>query len=198
MTPLETLTTLRKTFPTPMSNAQLGELLNAVAWQHRQEGFGLLAKPNGAHCQQPLTGKSIARDILASKGGSHFDVLVDAEGRAKPIWQDKGNYDPKRFVDPVSATAPVSHESDTGVPLSQPQGPTTPTPSFATQPYPDESTWWAEVFSGMVGLYEQADRAQDPMMFTWVTRIAYDIGSGMSKDEARAKHIGALRAALGL
>src|SRR6185503_15368261 len=103
MTPLQTLVALRKTYPTPMSNDQLGLLLNAVAWHHRGEEYGLLSKStSGAHCLQPRTGISISRDCLAHEPtGMHFDVLVDAEGSAKPIWQAKGPWPKGRVFVPA-------------------------------------------------------------------------------------------------
>src|SRR5687767_3084868 len=108
MTPLDTLVALRKAYPTPMSNDQLGELLNAVAWQHRAEGYGLLAKPNGAHCLQPRTGTLVSRDILMLAGsGRIFDVLIDAEGKATPTWGEKTALSPSRFVPPVDNTVPL-------------------------------------------------------------------------------------------
>jgi len=190
MTPLDTLVELRKTYPTPISNSQLGELLNAVAWKHRAEGYGLLAKPNGAHCLQPQTGTPIARDILASTAGKHFDVLVDAEGAAKPVWQDKGQYQSSRFVAPVDITVPLPQ------PLIPPTQP--PTAAAVTQSYPDEETWWAALFEEIERLYALADRPHDVGTFKWSTRTAYDIGTGMDKEKAKAKHLAELRSALGL
>jgi len=191
MTALDTLVELRKTYPTPMTNGQLGELLNAVAWKHRAEGYGLLAKPNGAHCLQPQTGTPIARDILASTAGKHFDVLVDAEGAAKPVWQDKGEYQSSRFVAPV----------DMSVPLPQPLTPAVtqpPTTAGVIQSYPDEATWWAALFEEIERLYALANHPHDIGTFKWSTRTAYDIGTGMDKEKAKAKHLAELRTALGL
>jgi hypothetical protein len=191
MTALDTLVELRKTYPTPMSNSQLGELLNAVAWKHRAEGYGLLAKPNGAHCLQPQTGTLVARDILASTAGKHFDVLVDAEGAAKPVWQDKGAYQSSRFVSPVDSTVLLPHTP--AQPPAQP--PTTPA---IKQSYPDEATWWTALFEEIEGLYGLANHPHDLGTFKWSARTAYDIGAGMDKDKAKAKHLAELRAALGL
>jgi hypothetical protein len=187
MTPLDTLVALRKGYPTPMSNDQLGELLNAVAWQHRAEGYGLLSKPQGANCLQPQTGTLIARDILASAAGKHFDVLVDAEGAARPVWQDKGAYQPSRFVSPVDSTVPLPRP-----PTPPPTGPT------ISQSYPDEATWWTALFEEIDRLYTLADRPHDLGTFKWSVRTAYDIGAGMDKEKAKAKHLAELRAALGL
>jgi hypothetical protein len=66
MTPLDTLRTLRLAYPTPMRTDQLGDLLNAVAWIHRAEGYGVLKKPTGSRCPQPQTGTWISRDILCA------------------------------------------------------------------------------------------------------------------------------------
>jgi hypothetical protein len=191
MTALDTLVELRKIYPTPMSNSQLGELLNAVAWKHQAEGYGLLAKPIGANCLQPQTGTLVARDILASTAGKHFDVLVDAEGAAKPVWQDKGAYQPSRFVSPVDSTIPLP-------PTPPPPPPLPPTSPSLTQPYPDEATWWTTLFEEIDRLYGLANHPRDLGTFKWSVRTAYDIGAGMDKEKAKVKHLAELRAALGL
>lgn len=92
----------------PMSPAQVGEMLNAVAWKHRAEGWGLLSKTAGANVPGP-GGQRIAGDILFHlPSGHHFDVCVDWEGAdtppkyCAPSWDDKGPMDAARFVAAVS------------------------------------------------------------------------------------------------
>lgn len=188
MTALETLVQLRKTYPTPMSGDQLGALLNAVAWAHRAEGYGLLSKPTGAHCRQPQTGTPVSRDILMLAGsGRIFDVLIDAEGKAQPTWNEKTALSPSRFVPPIDSTIPLP-----------PQPPPPPPPPSLTQPYPDEATWWTALFEEVNRLYGLANRPHDLETFKWSVRTAYDIGAGMDKEKAKAKHLAELRAALGL
>ena len=200
MTPLDTLVALRKTYPTPMSNNQLGELLNAVAWQHRAEGYGLLAKPQGANCLQPQTGTRVSRDILMLAGsGRIFDVLIDAEGKATPTWGEKNALSPKLFVPPIDSTVPLPQPLTE--PLTQPlieplTQPLIPPPT--TQPYPDEATWWTALFEEIDRLYGLANRTYDLGTFKWSVRTAYDIGAGMDKEKAKTKHLDELRAALGL
>jgi hypothetical protein len=192
MTPLDTLVALRKTYPTPMSNNQLGELLNAVAWTHRSEGYGLLAKPQGSHCLQPQTGTLVSRDILMLAGsGRIFDVLIDAEGKATPTWGEKKALSPKLFVPPIDSTVPLPPTPTQ--PLTEPL-----TPPPTTQPYPDEATWWTALFEEIDRLYGLANRPHDHGTFKWSVRTAYDIGAGMDKEKAKAKHLAELRAALGL
>lgn len=194
MRALDTLIELRKTYPTPMSNDQLGELLNAVAWKHRAEGYGLLAKPNGANCLQPQTGTLVSRDILMLAGsGRIFDVLIDAEGNATPTWGEKTALSPSRFVSPVDKTVPLPHTPPPPPPLPPP-----PTSSSLTQPYPDEATWWTALFEEIERLYGRANHPRDLDMFKWSVRAAYDIGAGMDKEKAKVKHLAELRAALGL
>lgn len=80
--------------------ADVAAILNAVAWRHRSEGWGLLEKTFGANC--PTGHTSIACDILVHRTtGQHFDVLRDAEGSASPVWQNKGPIDLSRFLAPV-------------------------------------------------------------------------------------------------
>jgi hypothetical protein len=200
MTPLDTLVALRKTYPTPMSNDQLGELLNAVAWKHRSEGYGLLRKPSGANCRQPQTGIMVSRDILMLAGsGRIFDCLIDSDGKATPTWGEKTAIDPARFVPPIDSTVPrpdlPTHPLTE--PLTQPLAPPLPPPP-TTQPYPDEATWWTALFEEIDRLYGLANRPHDLGAFRWSVRMAYDIGAGMDKEKAKAKHLAELRAALGL
>jgi len=188
MTPLETLKSIRPYYPTPMSNDQLGEMLNKVAWIHRFEGYGLLSKPQGSNCRQPTTGKLIARDILTTVTPAiHYDCLVDAEGQAKPIWQDKGSYIATRFVSPVNSEVVIP--------------PIPPNPPM-TQPYPDENTWWKD-FENEVGQFYAAKGKiypdpNDRASLRWHGRTAYDIGIGMEKELSKKKHLAELKVELGL
>lgn len=196
MKPLDTLVELRKKYPTPMSGDQLGELLNDVAWAHRAEGYGLLSKPAGANCRQPQTGTLISRDILILQGsGRIFDVLIDSEGKGTPTWGEKNALSPSRFVPPVDSTVQLPDIPTPPQTLTHPSQPATPA---VTQPYPDEATWWTELFGEVDRLYGLANHPHDLGMFRWSARTAYDIGTGMDKEKAKAKHLDELRAALGL
>jgi hypothetical protein len=83
----------RTKYPTPIAAADIAKVLNAVAWAHRAEGWGLLKKGAGNSC--PLAGTFISCDILInSQSKHHFDVLQNAEGdgtgTAIPQWNDDG------------------------------------------------------------------------------------------------------------
>lgn len=94
--------------------ANVAAILNAVAWRHRSDGWGLLEKTFGANC--PTGRTSIACDILVHRpSGQHFDVLRDAEGSASPVWQNKGPIDVSRFL------APVDPGGSSGGPVTPPE-----------------------------------------------------------------------------
>lgn len=120
---LATVQRLRAEYPTPMSRAHVGELLNRVAWEHRSEGWGLLKKTGGSRCPAPH-GVDISCDILIHAPSlQHFDILSDAEGAATPAWRsvgpcvlgpssgcDMANYlapQPLAGAPPVSVSVPV-------------------------------------------------------------------------------------------
>ena len=188
-TPYETLVEIRPEYPTPMSNDQLGEMLNRVAWIHRSDGWGLLAKPDGASCKQPVTGTKIARDILCIINPNiHYDCLVDAEGQAKPIWQNKGSYLTQRFVSPVDPSAVVPPDN----------GGTNPDNPCPEIPY-------NEAYSVEFGLacnevYKETTEPIDPGMISVQSqRAAWDYYVGdLTWPQSRDKHINELRAVYGL
>lgn len=85
---------VRAGFPTPLGD-QHGTCLIQIATAIKQ-GAGLLKKDAGTFVTLP-DGTRVAQDIICFSDGQHFDVLVDAEGTARPSWQDKGFVDPTRF-----------------------------------------------------------------------------------------------------
>jgi hypothetical protein len=118
---------VRALYPPVMSEDQKAELLNHVAWLHRDEGWGLLRKDGGARCLAPQ-GVYIACDILVyAPTAWHFDVLVDGQ---IPAWQDAGPcISPPSGCDMARFVAPV-----------QPPGlpPPPPPPGFGDVPVPGE------------------------------------------------------------
>lgn len=123
---LPTVQAIRAQYPTPMSEAQRGEFLNRIAWQHRAEGWGLLRKDGGSRCPAPQ-GVTVACDILIhAPSVRHFDVLIDGEGKATPDWADVGpcvlgpssGCEMARFVAPVAPSG-----QDPPVPPDAPQPP---------------------------------------------------------------------------
>lgn len=108
-TPEDTLRMLRPSFTDPLSAADVGSLLNAVAWRHRDDGWGLLRKTQGNICVAPDQG-GVACDILTHRLGNgggfveHFDVLQDAGagGANTPVWIADGLIDSTRFVAPIA------------------------------------------------------------------------------------------------
>ena len=69
------------------------------------------------------------------------------------------------------------------------------------QPYPDEQTWWTEVFDEECRKrYAQAGLTypDGPSAFRWASRTAYDIAAGMTKEASLAKHMRELDQALGI
>ncbi len=192
MTPLETLQELRREYPTPMSPAQIGALLNAVAWVHRAEGYGLLKKPSGSNCPQPQTGAKVSKDILCVVDGSDlrlFDVLIDAEGKGSPTWGTK-----KPLQNLSLWTAPV----DAAVPLP-PTKPEPPPPPVPTAPAYNEA-YAVEFGRACNKVFQDSGAAFDPgMIAVHATRAAFDYYVGeMTWPASFAKHIKEFRKEYGL
>lgn len=79
-TPAETLASYRADYPTPMSLAQVGEMMNHVAWDFRADGMKLLGKKGGSNCPMP-DGTPISCDYLVHAPSiSGHDVIGDAGG----------------------------------------------------------------------------------------------------------------------
>jgi hypothetical protein len=70
------------------TKAQLGAILNRVAWRHRAEGWGLSVKGSGNNCPTPPpAAKLIACDILHHQPSDQlYDVFGDVDGAASPTW----------------------------------------------------------------------------------------------------------------
>jgi hypothetical protein len=89
----QTLQRLRAEYPAHMEPAQLAELLNRTAYEHRDEGWKLLKKGSGNSCPLKPGNVFISCDILIGGPGNpphHFDVLVASDEVALPSWQDVG------------------------------------------------------------------------------------------------------------
>ncbi len=87
--------------PTPTGD-EVGALLNAVAWNNRDDGWGLSRKDSGSFVNSPAG--PIAGDILHHQPSNIiFDVLIGWEETADPAWQCVGFMtDPNRpWVAPV-------------------------------------------------------------------------------------------------
>lgn len=71
----KTLVQLCEAYPWPVvqDDFHIGEILNAVAYAHRDKGYGLSYKASGKHIDSPVG--PIAEDILQLPDGNHFDVL---------------------------------------------------------------------------------------------------------------------------
>lgn len=87
---LPTVERLRAEYPPKMTPAQVGKLLNRVAWEHRAEGWGLLKKTGGTRCPAPQGGDISCDILIHAPSVRHFDALADTENVATPVWRDVG------------------------------------------------------------------------------------------------------------
>lgn len=109
------------------SKAQLGAMLNAIAWKHRAAGWGLSSKPGGNNCPMP-DGTLIACDILQhGPSDTLWDVFSDAGGATDPLWvQAHPHNDPGR-----PWVAPTNPGGSTPAPAPAP-APPAPAPAAST------------------------------------------------------------------
>jgi hypothetical protein len=110
---------------TVQSDTHLGEILNAVAYIHRAEGWGLSRKTGGRNVDSPVG--LIAEDILQTPDGHHYDVLGSA-GHGLPLRPNQA--DSIGIIDLRSRphVEPVEHR------LSWESGGGTPEPDRPTDP----------------------------------------------------------------
>jgi hypothetical protein len=141
-----TVKAIRAQYPAAVIGSQIGEILNAVAWQHRPN-VKILKKGGGGNCPAPH-GVTISCDILiwappgtAADQTEHIDVLsgASAEGlaTASPFWKSAGPCTKRPASHPMggsgcdmkNALEPIA-PGDTGV--------VTPPDPIPTQPPPLE------------------------------------------------------------
>lgn len=118
---------LRPTYPTPMSKAQLSDMLNRAASQ--KPGWGMLRKDAGNNCPTPYPGISISCDWMVygpTRWG--YDILSDQENRATVVRSDG---------DALSAGQEIVYPWPTEAAPTPPVEPppvVTPPPPIVTQP----------------------------------------------------------------
>ena len=84
---LESVREERAKYGMPLTNSEMGQLINAVAWKHRDAGWGLALKNQGSYTTQPETGIRISRDLLVHPATqTMYDVLIDVAGEGRPGW----------------------------------------------------------------------------------------------------------------
>ena len=104
----------------------VGSILNAVAWQHRADGWKLWLKEGGNNCPMP-NGVRVSCDLLIHvPSRTYFDVFYDSEGIARPDWQPKGTATLESITDPIAP----SGSTPTPIPTPTPTPVPTPTPTF--------------------------------------------------------------------
>ncbi len=111
---LSVLQAERAKYPATINAQQAGELLNAVAFALRAEGFGLLRKDAGNRCPIPNSSITVSCDWLVHRpSGKGCDVLGSgpdsdppANGPATPTWCGGDPFDVSKFVEPTAPSNP--------------------------------------------------------------------------------------------
>ena len=63
--------------------------------------------------------------------------------------------------------------------------------------YPSEQTWWPDFFRAIEATYQARPRLMDLEALHYLTRAAYDIGTGIDPEFAKDQQLAQLRTALG-
>src|SRR5436190_1561525 len=104
----------------PIPAATIAKILNAVAWAHRAEGWGMLQKGSGNSC--PIAGMFVSCDILIHKPSvTHWDVLNNAEGDGTGTAAADANSESVARIDKYLAEHPIAvacYARLGGVPIS--------------------------------------------------------------------------------
>jgi hypothetical protein len=99
------------------TKAQLAAMLNAIAWKHRDKGWGLSRKDGGNKCPMPSPAALyIACDILHHKPTNRlYDVFGSSDTKATPMWLKHENPPPasRPWVAPIQ---PVGSPPDVPTP----------------------------------------------------------------------------------
>lgn len=136
----------RATFGQTISAAEAIVLLNRIAF--RLGGpWGLLRAPAGGNGGQHPNGY-VRLDVIAKRDGTmHVDVFINGpdrepprNGTAEAAWQERGPFDPARWVEPVS---PHVLEGNGDHP---PPPPPPPPPNGEGEPTKDEIAEYLEQF----------------------------------------------------
>lgn len=125
MSMLETLRALRAGYGSTMTDDQCVELINAAAWQHRSEGYGLSRKESGTRGRR-YDGQECCHDVLMLRDGTYWDCLSGAGAASTPVWgQPSGT-----ITDPARGwIAPIAPQATTPAPLPEPRPPSQPPPT---------------------------------------------------------------------
>lgn len=115
---LTTVREIRATFGPTLTHEECVLLCNAVAWRHRQTGWGLSRKTSGTRGRLP-NGTEVAHDILHHQPTNELvDILTAAGAESTPAWVPMG--------------PPQSPDRTWIAPVDPAQwGPTAPTPVAA-------------------------------------------------------------------
>lgn len=146
---LPTLRSVRSSMPTPMTKAQLSDLLNRTVSQH--PGWAMLRKDSGNNCPTPYPGVSVSCDWLVyapTRWG--YDILRDQEGAASIV--ESGG-------EAIAAGADLVYPWPV---TGQPESPTTPPPQVVTSGPPAASVDYGRIDAALRDqvqtLMEQAER----------------------------------------
>lgn len=129
---LPTVQRVRATYGARMTEAEVGAMLNQIAWEHRADGWGLLRKTGGTRCPVPQGGEASCDILIHAPSVRHFDVLGDVDGAATPTWRDVGpcvlgpssGCEMARFLAPVPPSGqPVPEPQPVPVPQPDPNIP---------------------------------------------------------------------------
>jgi hypothetical protein len=115
---MATLKAERARYPDTVTPEQIGAIINATCWKHRDDPNvpGMQRKDSGTHSIQPRTGFGIWNGMrYRDASGQHWgeDICGGCSvGQFNPVHQAPGLADPATFVPPVE---PVDMPPDTGL-----------------------------------------------------------------------------------